>query len=314
MGVLKKRSGFKGRSIVSINDLSRSDILAILNASNKIELMPGSKRCKLMHGKVLATLFFEPSTRTRLSFESAMSKLGGRVIGFSDTKATSVSKGESLHDTILIVANYADIIAMRHPVEGSARLASELSSVPVINGGDGANQHPTQTLLDLYSIKKAHGKISNLNIAMVGDLKYGRTVHSLAIALSHFNCRLYFVAPDMLQMPEEIINLLKERNIRFSFHKDIDEIISKSDIIYMTRIQKERFGDPEEYEKVKGIYVLTPEILKDARRNMKIMHPLPRVDEISQDVDKTKHAYYFQQAKNGVVVRQAIIALLTGVL
>jgi len=261
---------------------------------------------ELLRGKILSTLFYEPSTRTKLSFESAMMRLGGRIMGFADPKISSVAKGETLHDTIKMVESYSDIIAIRHPVEGAARLAAESARIPVINAGDGANQHPTQTLLDLYTIMKSKGSLDNLTVAMVGDLKYGRTVHSLAMALSHFKTRLVFVAPDSLKMPD---GLLEELTVPYVETSDINQAL-KCDIVYMTRIQKERFPDAVEYGKVKGVYVLTNSMLEKAKKDMKIMHPLPRVDEIAEDVDSTENALYFEQAKNGVVMRQAVLALL----
>jgi|SRR3989344_1333689 len=305
---------FKGKSIISINDLSKDEIVYILETAKKIESMPLSRKQKLLSGRIMASLFFEPSTRTRLSFQSAMTRLGGRVIGFSDPNTSSFAKGETLYDTIKMVENYVDVIAMRHPIEGSARLASEATKKPVINGGDGANQHPTQTLLDLYTIKKSQGKISGLKIAMCGDLKYGRTVHSLAIALSHFDCRLYFVAPESLKMPSYYLNELSRKGIIFSEHEKIEEVISEVDIFYSTRIQKERFPDEIEYEKVKDVYILTKDMLKNVRKNMKILHPLPRVNEISADVDSTPYAYYFEQSANGVPIREAVLSLVLGVL
>lgn len=300
---------FKGKHIISINDFSRSDIVHVLEVAKSIELR---HRPNLLNGKVLATLFFEPSTRTRLSFESAMIRLGGKVVGFADPAASSVKKGESLADTVKIVEHYADVIVMRHPVEGSARLASEVSHVPVINGGDGANQHPTQTLLDLYTIKKIQGKISGLNIAMVGDLKYGRTTHSLATALSMFNCKLFFISPEQLKMPSYILDELDKKNAEYSEHMRIEEVIGNIDVLYSTRIQKERFPDLTEYEKVKNIYIINNELLKNVKPNLKILHPLPRVNEIAADVDGTKHAHYFEQAANGIPVRQALLSLVLG--
>lgn len=303
---------FTGKSIISINEISELEIIKILETAKKLEAMPDSKKCKILDSKVLATLFFEPSTRTRLSFESAMKKLGGSALGFADPKVSSAIKGETVHDTIKMVENYADVIAIRHPLEGAARIASEATKKPVINAGDGSNQHPTQTLLDLYTIKKTQGKISGLSIAMVGDLKYGRTVHSLAVALSKFNCSLYFVAPESLRMPLSIKQELVERGTEFAEFEDIMDVINKVDILYMTRIQKERFPDPLEYEKVKNVYILKKEMLEKVRPNMKILHPLPRVNEIDTDVDSTPYAHYFQQAANGVPVRQAILALVLG--
>lgn len=257
----------------------------------------------------MATLFFEPSTRTRLSFESAMKRLGGNVITMADAKSSSAVKGESVYDSAKVAEKYSDIIVMRHPLDGSARVAAEATNIPVINGGDGKNQHPTQTLLDLYTIKKTQKKINGLNVALVGDLKYGRTVHSLAYALKLFNCNLFLVSPKELSMPDHIIKELQQKMIITS-HTKIEEIINKVDILYMTRIQKERFADPAEYEKVKDEYMLKSSMLKNVKKNLKIMHPLPRVNEISIDVDATKYAHYFEQAGNGVPIRQAVLAML----
>ncbi|PIN86349.1 aspartate carbamoyltransferase [Candidatus Woesearchaeota archaeon CG10_big_fil_rev_8_21_14_0_10_44_13] len=305
---------FKGRSIISINDLTREEIIHVLETARKIEAMGEEKKRNLLAGHVLATLFFEPSTRTRMSFESSMKRLGGKTIGFVDPTTTSFAKGETLHDSIKMIENYVDVIAMRHPTEGAARVAAESTRKPVINGGDGANQHPTQTLLDLYTIKKTQGRLTGLNVAMVGDLKYGRTVHSLAIALSHFNCRLFFVAPESLKMPKTYLDMLAKKGIEFSEHEKIEEVIDNIDILYSTRIQKERFPDPTEYQKVKDIYILKRSMLGNVRENLKIMHPLPRVNEIHPDVDKTPYAYYFQQAANGIPVRQAVLSLVLGAL
>ncbi|MFC1753384.1 aspartate carbamoyltransferase [Thermoproteota archaeon] len=308
------KAGFKGRPIISINDLTKKEIIHILETAKKIETMNESKRMSLLSDYVMASLFFEPSTRTRLSFESAMTRLGGSIVGFADPSTSSQKKGESLYDTIKNVENYCDVIVMRHPIEGSARLASESTNKPVINGGDGANQHPTQTLLDLYTIKKSQGRISGLNVAMCGDLKYGRTVHSLAIALSHFGCKLYFVAPESLKMPMQYLNDLTKRGIEFSEHEKIEGVIEEVDIFYSTRIQKERFADQTDYEQVKNVYILTKDMLKLVKKNLKIMHPLPRVNEIATSVDRTPYAYYFQQSSNGIPIRQALLCLVLGVL
>lgn len=269
---------------------------------------------KLLDGKIVATLFFEPSTRTRLSFETAANRLGARVIGFSDPKATSSSKGETLKDTIKMVSNYADIIVMRHYLEGAARYASEVSDAPIVNAGDGANQHPSQTMLDLYSIYKTQGTLENLNICLVGDLKYGRTVHSLLMAMRHFNPTFHFVAPEELKMPEEYKLYCKKHNIKYFEHTEFsEEVINKADILYMTRVQRERFTDLMEYERVKNIYILKAKMLENARPEMKILHPLPRVNEIAYDVDDTPQAYYFQQAKNGLFAREAILCDVLGI-
>ncbi|HSA04247.1 MAG TPA: aspartate carbamoyltransferase [Tenuifilaceae bacterium] len=299
----------KNRSLVSINDLSKEEIFKVLDLAEEFEKNPSQK---IMDGKVVATLFFEPSTRTRLSFESAVNRLGGRIIGFSEASSTSVSKGESLKDTILTVANYSDLIVMRHPVEGSARFASEVSPVPIINAGDGANQHPTQTMLDLYSIRKTQGTLNNQKIVMVGDLKYGRTVHSLLMAMSQFNASFVFIAPKELQMPQEYKLFLKEAGLKFEEHTDLAENIKDADIVYMTRVQKERFSDPMDYEKVKNAYILRNHMLEGTKENMRVLHPLPRVNEINIDVDDSNKAYYFTQALNGVYARMAIMASILG--
>ncbi len=296
----------KKKDLISINDFSKEEYLRIMELASDFEKNPNQD---LLKGKVVASLFFEPSTRTRLSFETAISRLGGKIIGFTDSSSSSVKKGETLHDTIKMVSNYADLIVMRHPLEGSARYASEVSDVPVINAGDGANQHPTQTLLDMYSILKTQGSLDNINLFMVGDLKYGRTVHSLLMAMSEFENPIFnFIAPEELLMPAEYKLFLKNKGIRYFEHSEFNEIISEADIIYMTRVQKERFADPIEYEKVKNIYILKNEMLKNTKDNMRILHPLPRVNEINVDVDPNEKAYYFTQALNGVFTREAIIA------
>lgn len=306
---LTKFTSMKNKSLVSITDFSKDEILRIIELAADFEAEPNQK---LLEGKVVASLFFEPSTRTRLSFETAINRLGGRVIGFSDSSSSSTTKGETLKDTTIMVSNYADLIVMRHPLEGSARYASEQSSVPVINAGDGANQHPTQTLLDLYSISKTQGTLSNLKIAMVGDLKYGRTVHSLLMAMSHFNPVFYFVSPDELKMPQEYKNFLLRNKIPFNETTDMNEVIDQVDILYMTRVQKERFSDPIEYERVKNAYVLRNHMLEYTRVNLRILHPLPRVNEIHVDVDSNPKAYYFEQAENGVYARMAVMAVILG--
>ena len=269
---------------------------------------------ELLKGKIVATLFYEPSTRTRLSFETAANRLGAKVIGFSDAKASSVSKGETLKDTILMVSNYADVIAMRHHIEGAAQYASEVAPVPIINAGDGAHMHPSQCLLDLYSIYKTQGTLENLNIYLVGDLKYGRTVHSLITAMRHFNPTFHFIAPKELAMPNEYKLYCKENNINFFEHTAFnDKVIADADILYMTRVQKERFSDLMEYERVKNVYILKRSMLKSAKDNMKILHPLPRVNEIAYDVDDDPHAYYIQQAQNGLYAREAIFCHVLGI-
>ncbi|WP_300828149.1 aspartate carbamoyltransferase [uncultured Rikenella sp.] len=298
------------QSLVSIHDFTKEDILRIMELAADFEANPDQR---LLYGKVVASLFFEPSTRTRLSFESAINRLGARVIGFSDMNNTSVTKGETLHDTIKVISNYCDMIVMRHPVEGAARYASEVSRVPVVNAGDGANQHPSQTLLDLYSILKTQGRLDNINIMMVGDLKYGRTVHSLLEALSHFKAEFTFVSPPELQMPTEYKMQLYERGISYYETADMMERMGMADIIYMTRVQRERFSDVMEYERVKNAYILHNDMLADTKPNMRILHPLPRVNEIAPDVDTNPKAYWFQQTENGVYTRMAIMAYLFGV-
>jgi aspartate carbamoyltransferase catalytic subunit len=300
----------KNKSLVSINDFTREEHIRILDLAGAFEKRP---KQRILEDYVVATLFFEPSTRTRLSFESAATRLGARVIGFTDSSSSSVTKGESLRDTILTVSNYCDIIVMRHPREGSARFASEVSKVPIINAGDGANQHPTQTLLDMYSIRKTQGSLDNLNVAFVGDLKYGRTVHSLVQALCNYKTTFHLVSPLELKLPSSVKMSIKERNLDYFQTTDLQEVLPLVDILYMTRIQKERFSDPLDYEKVKNAYVLRNSMLDGAKSNLKIMHPLPRVNEITTDVDDNPKAYYFTQALNGVFVRQALLASILGV-
>ncbi len=300
----------KNKNLVSITDFTKEEYLRILELAAGFEKKP---RQEILKGYVISTLFFEPSTRTRLSFETAINGLGGRVIGFSDSGATSASKGETLHDTIKMVSNYADLIVMRHPLEGSARLASEVSSVPVVNAGDGANQHPSQTLLDMYSILKTQGTLENLKIFMVGDLKYGRTVHSLLQAMSEFNSTFYFISPDELKMPSAYKLHLDKMGLEYYEGRDLTEFLSDADIVYMTRVQQERFTDPIEYERVKNAYILRREMLEGTKETMKVLHPLPRVNEIHPDVDESPHAYYFDQARNGVFVRMAILSSILGV-
>ena len=299
----------KNRDIISINDFSKEEINLILKAVKRMEQKPDGG---ILKGKILAAMFFEPSTRTRLSFVSAMEQLSGKVIGFSTSNVTSIQKGESLWDTIKMTEKYADVIVIRHPLEGSARLAAEASSIPVINGGDGSNQHPTQTLLDLYTIQKIKGKLENLQVGFVGDLKYGRTVHSLVMALSYFKPTFYFIAPEQLQIPENYTDELLNKNIRYYKTSDLSQFAGELDVLYVTRIQKERFPDPLEYEKFKGIYRIDNSFLVRVKEDLKIMHPLPRVDEIDKSVDNTKHAAYFEQAANGIPVRKALLALVLG--
>jgi aspartate carbamoyltransferase catalytic subunit len=300
---------FAGRDILAIDDLSKADILHILSTAKDLQQNPNSTS---LQGCLLGSCFFEPSTRTRLSFESAMHRLGGNVIGFADSNSTAIQKGESVHDTMKVLESYVDVIVMRHPLEGSAQWAADSIDIPVINAGDGANEHPTQTLLDLYSIQETQGRLENLSIAMVGDLKYGRTTHSLARAAVHFGMRLYFVAPPSLEMPKEICNFLRDNKVKFSFHREIKEIQHKVDILYITRIQEERFTDKQEYLRLKNHYKLTASTLENVKENLKILHPLPRNDEIDRSVDKSPHAYYFNQAKNGLTIRQALLRLVLG--
>lgn len=297
-------------NFVTIADLSKEKILYMIKLAQEFEKHPTRE---ILKGKVVATLFFEPSTRTRLSFETAANRLGARVIGFSDAKVTSATKGETLKDTILMVSNYADVIVMRHYIEGAAQYASEIAPIPIINAGDGAHQHPSQCMLDLYSIYKTQGTLENLNICLVGDLKYGRTVHSLIMAMRHFNPTFHFIAPKELAMPNEYKIYCKEHNIKYVEHTAFNEkIINEADILYMTRVQKERFSDLMEYEKVKNVYILKNDMLANARENMKILHPLPRVNEIEYEVDSNPHAYYIQQAQNGLYAREAIICDVLG--
>ena len=298
------------RNFVTIADLSREKILYLIRLAQEFENHPDRE---ILKGRIIATLFFEPSTRTRLSFETAANRLGARVIGFTDAKVTSATKGETLKDTLMMVSNYADVIVMRHYIEGAAQYASEVAPVPIVNAGDGAHQHPSQCLLDLYSIHKTQGTLENLNIYMVGDLKYGRTVHSLLMAMQHFNPTFHFVAPKELAMPDEYKLYCKQRGIKYVEHTDFNEdVIADADILYMTRVQKERFTDLMEYEKVKDVYTLTNSMLSKTKDNMRILHPLPRVNEIAYDVDANPHAYYIQQAKNGLYAREAILCDVLG--
>ena len=298
------------RCLVSVANLPKEKILNLIRMGQEFEKRPNRK---LLDGRIVATLFFEPSTRTRLSFETAANRLGAKVIGFTDPKVTSSTKGETLKDTIMMVSNYADVIVMRHYLEGAAKYASEVSPVPVVNAGDGANQHPSQTLLDLYSINKTQGKLDDLHILLVGDLKYGRTVHSLIMAMRHFNPTFHFIAPEELSMPEELKAYCREQGIKYEEQTEFnEEVIAKADIIYMTRVQRERFTDLMEYERVKDVYILRAAMLRNAKPNMKILHPLPRVNEIAYDVDDDPHAYYFEQARNGLYAREAIVCDVLG--
>jgi aspartate carbamoyltransferase catalytic subunit len=295
------------KNIISISDLSRSELEQIVMRARMMKTEPQSR---WLTGKVIASCFFEASTRTRLSFETAIQRQGGTIIGFADSTNTSMGKkGETLSDSIRMISSYADAIVMRHPQEGSARLASEVATVPVVNGGDGSNQHPSQTLLDLFTIHECQGRLENLTVTFVGDLKYGRTVHSLAQALSLFECRFHFIAPDALAMPDYLLRELDSKNIDYSRVSSLEEAIPNSDILYMTRVQKERF-DPTEYMHLASQYILSTDLLKNAPEHLRILHPLPRVDEIPFEVDNTPFAYYFQQAENGVYARQALLALI----
>jgi aspartate carbamoyltransferase catalytic subunit len=292
--------------ILSIQDLSLAQIQLILKTASQLKKKTAPN---LLQNKIIANCFFEPSTRTRLSFETAALRLGAQNIGFSDATNTSAKKGENLSDSIKVIADYADLIVLRHPQEGAARLAAEVSSKPVINAGDGANQHPTQALIDLFTIQECQKTLDNLNIALVGDLKYGRTIHSFIQACALFSVRLFLVAPEVLTLPTYLCDILKKHSVRFSFHQSIEEIVPKVDILYMTRIQQERFSNAE-YQPLKNQFILTPDTLKKAKSNLKILHPLPRVNEITPDIDKTPYAHYFAQAANGVCVRQALLSLL----
>lgn len=298
-------------SLVSIDDISREEIIDLIERARFFEEHPNHK---VLDGKVVATLFFEPSTRTRLSFETAVNRLGGRIIGFSDASTTSSSKGETLKDTIKMVSNYVDLIIMRHYLEGAARYATEVTDTPIINAGDGANQHPSQTMLDLYSIYKTQGTLENLTITMVGDLKYGRTVHSLLMALRYFNPTFRFIACEELRMPKEYRDFCDANGIRYTETTEFAaDSIADTDILYMTRVQRERFSDIMEYERVKNLYTLRNDMLAETKPNLRVLHPLPRVNEIDQDVDDNPKAYYFDQARNGLFARQAIICKALGI-
>ena len=297
------------KSLISIQDFTKDEILHILDVAKEFEK---NREQNFLAGKVIACLFFEPSTRTRLSFEAAVNRLGARVIGFPDAKNTSVTKGETLEDTIKIVSNYVDMIVMRHPQEGAAAIAAGVSPVPVVNAGDGSNQHPTQTLLDMYTLRQPQGRLDNLKINMVGDLKYGRTVHSLSEAMSDFSPEFVFTAPDELKMPSKYLKFLDEKHIPYEETDSLEAHLNDCDILYMTRVQQERFPSKEDYDGVKNVYELTASMLSGVKPNMKILHPLPRITEIATDVDDTPYAYYFEQARNGMYVRMAVIAYLLG--
>ncbi len=298
---------FKNQHILSARDFTREEIDFIIEIGKK---MANNKYSKLLDDKIMAALFFEPSTRTRLSFESAMLRLGGKVIGFQTRDVSSVKKGESIADTIRTVENYSDVIVIRHPLEGVARMAAKFSSIPIINGGSGSAEHPTQALLDLFTIKEECGTIDGLNIGLCGDLKYGRTVHSLAYLFSNYNINLYFISPASLKMRFRITDWLRDKKMKFKETEKFKEILPILDILYMTRIQEERFLEAEEYEKVKDVYVLTKKDLDNTKENFRLMHPLPRVGEISPDIDKSPKAIYFKQMKYGLYLRMALLALV----
>lgn len=301
---------FENRDVISMNHFTKEEIQHVLHVASHLK---ECKQANVMCGKVMGSCFFEPSTRTRLSFEAAMHRMGGDVIGFHEEKSTSSTKGESLYDTMKVVGQYADVIVIRHPLEGAAQLAAQATETPVINAGDGTNQHPTQTFLDLLSIQETQGSLEGLRLALAGDLKHGRTVHSLVQACTHFQARLYFVAPPELDLPQEICHDLRKKGIKFSFHRSLDEVLEKVDILYLTRVQKERFMSPSGYQGVSSNFFVSAEMLKGrVKENMKILHPLPRVDELCRSVDETPYAHYFQQAENGLYVRQALLGLVLG--
>jgi aspartate carbamoyltransferase catalytic subunit len=306
-------AGFKGRSIISLRDFNKDEILHVLESTAEVD-SNRKKYSDVMKGKILATLFYEPSTRTRLSFESAMLRLGGQIIGFADPSLTSAKKGESLADSIKMCEAYSDIIVLRSKIEGAARLASNTVNIPVINGGDGANQHPTQTFLDLFTIKKSKDTLENLKVGFMGDLKYGRTVHSLAYALSFFNAKMSFISPKDLRMPEDHLEELNEKGVDYAEVEDFGDVKKDLDVLYVTRIQKERFGDQLDYARVAEGYFINKKFLEGCNPELKILHPLPRVDELSRDVDSTPHAVYFEQAANGIPTRMALICLTMGVI
>jgi aspartate carbamoyltransferase catalytic subunit len=301
------------RHVISVHDLSVEEIIDVLDrAEGMVSIARGEAVTDRLRGKVLACIFYEPSTRTRLSFETAMNRLGGGVVGFAGAEATSVVKGETLADTIRMVSGYADAVVLRHPREGAAKLATEFSDVPILNAGDGAGQHPTQTLLDLFTIRTEMGRLEDLNISLVGDLRYGRTAHSLALALSKFGNRINLVSPEGLEMPGEVVKYLEEAGMFGTACHSPEEVIGETDILYVTRIQKERFPDPVEYEKVAGMYRVDPALVSRGPGDMIVMHPLPRVNEITPEVDDLPQAKYFVQAFNGVPVRMALLSMVMG--
>lgn len=304
------RINFEERDIISIRDFTRNEIDHILKVTDLMEPL-ARKGSKILQARMLATLFFEPSTRTRLSFEAAMQRLGGSVIGITDAKVSSIEKGENLADTIRVVEHYADVIVLRHPFEGAARMAAEFATIPIINAGSGAEEHPTQALLDLYTIQREKGAIDGLTIAFLGDLRYSRTAHSLAYALSLYDVKLYLISPDLLRIRREVLDDVKNK-VRVTEKENINKVIQDIDVLYVTRIQKERFPDPAEYAKVRGSYQITMDVLRNAKRNLIVMHPLPRVEEVSPEVDASPHAKYFDQARYGLWLRMALLALVLG--
>lgn len=304
---------WRGRDVVSIRDFDRKQIDAFLAWTERfLPIAAGQRRNTSLEGRILCTLFFEPSTRTRLSFEAAMQRLGGSVIGFSDPTQTSNKKGETLADTVRVVDGLCDALVLRHPKEGAARLAAEYAKNPVINAGDGAGEHPTQTLLDLFTIQRECKKIDGTTIVLLGDLKYGRTVHSLVTALSHYSCRILLVSPPSLALPDEVVSACRERGAKLEVVEDLDAVVPLADVLYVTRIQAERFVDPEEFRNVAGTYRISNQLLSKAKGNLVVLHPLPRVDEIHPEVDASPHARYFQQASNGLAVRMALLAAILG--
>jgi aspartate carbamoyltransferase catalytic subunit len=304
---------FKGKDILDGAQFTRSDLEGVLALAEDFRRQLDKRRVrKLAAGYLMGSLFFEPSTRTRLSFETAMHRLGGSVVGFGSAEGTSAAKGETLADTIRTVDQYVDVIAMRHPKIGSAREAAEVAVAPVINGGDGAGQHPTQALLDLFTIQSERGSLDGRTLVLCGDLKHGRTVHAGVELYKHYNCRLVLVSPDELRMPPELITRLREQGVSVSETGSLEAALAEADILYMTRIQRERFADPAEYDRLKDSYVLTREMVERIRPQVTVLHPLPRVNEIPTDVDSLSGAAYFRQVRNGVSVRMALIALVLG--
>jgi len=295
-----------------MRDFDRAEIDFILDRATEMQPL-AEKGSDLLRGKVLATLFFEPSTRTRLSFEASMVRLGGSVIGFAEPKASSVAKGETLSDTVRTVENYADVLVIRHPSEDAARVAADAAAVPVMNAGSGSWEHPTQALLDLHTMRAAKGKIDGLKIALLGDLLYGRTVHSLTFALSNYDVKLYLISPEQLRMRRDVLSAVGGK-VDYVETGDLGKVLPELDVLYVTRVQKERFSDPADYEKVKDAYVIDRALLGAAKMDLAVMHPLPRITEIATDVDDTPNAWYFKQVRHGVYVRMALLALALGAL